>query len=72
MGIQAGTGDRGRSKTSPASRIKFFVTTVSGWNSLAIVTEKSTLVPKGVLDQPLLKIKMSKLNKHHISGRELY
>ena len=38
----------------------------------AIVTKKSVLVPKGVLDPPLLEIEMSKLNKHHISRRVFY
>ena len=37
-----------------------------------VVTKKSILVPTGVLDPPLLKIEMSKLNKYHISGREFY
>ena len=57
---------------SVASWMKFFVTTVSGWESLAIVTKKSILVPTGVLDLPLLEIEMSKLIKHRISGREFY
>ena len=57
---------------SVASWMKFFVTTVSGWESLAIVTKKSILVPTGVLDLPLLEIEMSKLNKHRVSGREFY
>ena len=48
------------------------MTTTSGWESLAVVKEKSVLVIKSVLDQPLLEIEMSKLNKHHISGREFY
>ena len=42
--------ERGRSRTSEASRMRFFATTVSGWESLAVVTKKSILVPKGVLD----------------------
>ena len=50
----------------------FFVTTVSGWESLAAVTKKSILVPAGVLDSPLREIEMRKLNKHHISGSEFY
>ena len=52
--------------------MKLFVTTVSGWNVLPVVIKKSTLVSTGVLDPPLLEIEMSKLNKHHINGRELY
>ena len=48
------------------------MTTVSGWESLAINTKKPILVPKGFLDQPLLEIETSKLNKHHISRREFY
>ena len=50
--------------------MKFFVTTVSDWESLPVVTKKSVLVPKATLDLPLLEIKMSKLNRYHISGRE--
>ena len=46
------------SRTSVASRMKFFVTTVSDWESLAAVTKKSVLVPGGVLDPPLLEIEM--------------
>ena len=42
--------ERRRSRTSEASRMRFFPTTVSGWESLAVVTKKSILVPKGVLD----------------------
>ena len=57
---------------SVAFWMKFFVTTVSGWESLAIVTKKSILVPTGVLDLPLLEIEMSKLKKHRVSGREFY
>ena len=52
--------------------MKFFETTVSGWESLAVVTKKSILVPTGVQDSPLLEIEISKLNKHHTSGREFY
>ena len=52
--------------------MKFFVRTVSGWVSLAVVTKKSILVPASVPDQPLLKNEMSKLNKYHTSGREFY
>ena len=64
--------DRGWSRTSLASRMKFFVTIVSDWESLAVVTKKSVLFPTGLLDPPLLEIEMSKLNKHHIGGREFY
>ena len=46
------------------------MTTVAGWESLAVATIKPNLVPKGVLDSPLLEIKMSKLNMHHISGKK--
>ena len=60
------------SRTSVASRTKFFVTTASGWEPLAVVTKKSILVPTGVLDQPLLELEMSKLNKHRMKGREIY
>ena len=52
--------------------MKFFTTTVSGWGSLAVVTEKSVLVPTHVLDPPQLEIEMSKLNKDRISGREFH
>ena len=50
--------------------MKFFVTSISSWESLALesITKKSILVPEGVLDLPLLEIKMNKLNKHHNSG----
>ena len=59
-------------RTSAASRIKFFVRTVSSWESLAVVTKKDNSVPTGVLDPPLFEIEMGKLNKHHISEREFY
>ena len=39
------------------------MTTVKGWKPLAVVTKKSILVSKCVLDLPLLEIEMSKLNK---------
>ena len=58
--------------SSEASRIKFFKTTVRRWEALADVTKKSILVPKGFLDLPLFGIEMSKLNKHHIKGKEFY
>ena len=53
-------------------RIKFFGATVNGWESLDVVTKRSISVPGVVLDPPLLEIEMSKLNKHHISGKEYY
>ena len=52
--------------------MKFFVATGKGWESLAVVTKMSILVPTGVLDPPLVEIEMSKLNEHHISGREYF
>ena len=64
--------DKGKSRTSAESRTKFYVTTVSGWESLDVAIKKSILAFKGVLDQPLLDNEMSKLNEHHISGREFY
>ena len=47
---------RGRFRTSVVSRMKFFVTNVSSWESLTVVTKKSVLVPKGVLDLALLEV----------------
>ena len=64
--------DRGGSRTSVVSRTKFFVTTASGWESLAVVTKNSILVSARVLDLALLKIGMSSLNKHGISEKELH
>ena len=52
--------------------MKFFMTAISGWESLAVVTKMSILVPTGVLDRSLFKIEMSQVNKHHISGREFH
>ena len=52
--------------------MKFYVTTVNGWESLAVVTKKSILVLAGVLDLLLLEIEMSKLNQHHTRGTEFY
>ena len=43
------------------------MTTVNGWESLIVDTKVSILVALGVLDTPLFEIKMSKLNKQHIS-----
>ena len=48
--------DRGRFRTSAVSRMKFFVTNVSSWESLTVVTKKSVLVPKGVLDLALVEV----------------
>ena len=48
------------------------MTTGSGWESSAVVTKKSMLLPEGVLDPPLLEIKMGELNEHHISGRQFH
>ena len=64
--------DRGGSRTSAASRMKFFATTVSDWQSLVVETKTSILVPRAVLNKPLLEIEMSKLNKHHVNGKEFY
>ena len=64
--------DRNGSRTSVASRMKFFVTTVNGWQSLAVVTKKAILAPAAVLGPPLLEIEMSKRSKHHTNGREFY
>ena len=55
-----------------ASRMKFFVTTVNGWESLTVVTKKLILVATGVLDPPLLQIEMSKSNKTHKKERGIY
>ena len=52
--------------------MKFFGATVNGWELLDVVTKRSVSVPGGVLDPPLLEIEMTKLNKHHISGKEHY
>ena len=48
------------------------MTTVNGKDSLAVVTKKSILVHTGLLDPPLLKIEMRKLNKYRTSGGEFY
>ena len=55
-----------------ASRMKFFVTTVNGWESLTVATKKLILVTTGVLDPPLLQIEMSKSNKTHKKERGIY
>ena len=52
--------------------MKFFVTTFSSWEFLAVVTKKSILVLTGVVDPPLLILELGKLNKHPISRKELY
>ena len=61
-----------RSRTPVASRTKFFVATVNGWESLFVDSKISILVTLGVPDSPLYEIKMSKLNKQHISQTEYY
>ena len=43
------------------------MTAVNDWESLVVDTKISILFTLGVLDSPLCKIRMSKLNKHHIS-----
>ena len=43
------------------------MTPVNSWESLVVATKISILVALGVLDSPLCEIKMSKLNKQHIS-----
>ena len=48
------------------------MTTVNGWESLIVDTKVSILVALGVLDTPLFEIKMSKLNKQHISETEYH
>ena len=48
------------------------MTTVSGWESLAVDTKIYILVALGVLDSTLCKIKMRKLNKQHISETGYY
>ena len=45
---------------------------VNGWESLILDTNISILVGLGVSDSPLCEIKMSKLNKQHISETEYY
>ena len=56
------------SSTPVASRTKFFVTIVNE----KISTKISILVALGVLNSPLCEIKMSKLNKQHISETGYY
>ena len=51
--------ERGGSRISVACRMRLFVTTVSGWELLGVVTKKSILVPVRVLDPPLLETEMS-------------
>ena len=46
--------------------------TVNGWESLVADTKMSILVALGVLDSPLCEMKMSKLNKQHISETGYY
>ena len=45
---------------------------VNGWESLVVDTKISILVALGVLDSPLSEMKMSKLNKQHISETGYY
>ena len=45
---------------------------VNGWESLVVDTKISILVALGVLDSPLCEMKMSKLNKQHISETGYY
>ena len=52
--------------------MKFFATTVDGWQSLNIDTEISILVALGILDLTLCEIKMSKLNKQDIGETGYY
>ena len=52
--------------------MKFFVTTLSGWESLAVLTKKSILILAGVVDLPLLETEMSTFNKHRINVTEFY
>ena len=47
--------------------MKFFVTTVNSWESLIVEIKISILVDLGVLDSRLYEVKISKLNKQHIS-----
>ena len=48
------------------------MTTVNGWESLVVDKNVSILVALGVLDSPLCEIKMSKLNKQHVSETRYY
>ena len=48
------------------------MTTVNGWESLVVDTKISILVALGVLGSRLCEIKMSKLNKQHISETGYY
>ena len=48
------------------------MTTYIGWESLVLDIKIFILVALGVLDFPLCEIKMSKLNKQHISETGYY
>ena len=48
------------------------MTTVNGWVLLIADTKISILIALGVLDSPLCKIKISKLNKQQISKKGYY
>ena len=48
------------------------MTAINGWESLTADTKISILVAFGVLDLPLCEIKMSKLNKQHITKTGYY
>ena len=48
------------------------MTTVNGWESLVVDTKISILVGLVVLDSPLCEIKITKLNKQHISETGYY
>ena len=72
MSITVSLTEADQGQLSADCRMKFFVATASGWESLAVVTKKSILVSKDILDLPLIEIKMRKLNRHHNSEREFY
>ena len=48
------------------------VTTVNDWKSVIVGTKMPILVAFGCLDSPLCEIKMSELNKQHISQTRYY
>ena len=48
------------------------MTTVNSWESLVVHTKISFFVALRVLDSPLCRIKMSKLNKQYISETGYY
>ena len=55
-----------------ASGTKFLMITFNGWESLIVDTKIFILVALSVLDSPLCEIKISKLNKQHISKTGYY